>query len=248
MAKRKKSRKSSKCPEPFNSLIDLAGGIAMNAIADSMEKKHKYHQRGAPNPYRASAIGIATGHMKTTEDIIRLGGAMGAMGAFDDDTVSPQAYQPTESWEFDDIGSVYMKSDGNRYAWRLNCEDGSEYGISPEDYETREEYNAALHEAKAGCTEAEESDKSTGFDSVDTSVASNAEIEDIQEYIYCRVSRLDNGSNEYYLSADAEVRIGSIVAVPTQSGSAQAVVLSVERHTRLTAPKPPEETELLIAD
>ncbi len=242
MAKRKKSRKSSKCPEPFNSLTDLAGGIAMNAIANSMEKKHNYHQRGVPNPYRASAIGIAIGRMKTTEDIIRLGGVMGAMGAFDDDMASP------EPWEFDDIGSDCVKSDSNRYAWRLNCEDGSEYGISPEDYETREEYNAALHEAKVGCTEAEESDKSTGFDSVDTSVASNAEIEDMQEYIYCRVSRFDNGSNEYYLSADAELRIGSVVSVPTQSGTAQAVVLSVERHTRMTAPQPPEETELLIAD
>ena len=32
----------------------------------------------------------------------------------------------------------------NRYAWRLNCEDGSAYGIDPNDYETRDEYNEAL--------------------------------------------------------------------------------------------------------
>lgn len=35
MAKRKKR---SKCPEPFNTLIDIAAGATMHAIADKMEK------------------------------------------------------------------------------------------------------------------------------------------------------------------------------------------------------------------
>ena len=38
----------------------------------------------------------------------------------------------------------------NRYAWRLNCEDGSAYGIDPNDYETRDEYNEALSREKHG--------------------------------------------------------------------------------------------------
>ena len=38
----------------------------------------------------------------------------------------------------------------NRYAWRLNCEDGSAYGIDPNDYETRDEYNEALNREKHG--------------------------------------------------------------------------------------------------
>lgn len=119
MAKRKKSRKSSKCPESFNSLIDLAGGIAMNAIANKMEQKHNYHQHGVPNPYRTAAFGISSGHMKTTEDVVRLGAVMGAMGAFDDDTVSRPSL-PSEPWEFDGIGSVSANTGNNRYAWRLN--------------------------------------------------------------------------------------------------------------------------------
>jgi len=105
MAKRKKNRKSSKCPEPFNSLINLAGGITMNAIADKMEQKHHYRQRGVPNPYRASAFGIASGRMKSTEDVIRLGGVMGAMGAFDDEAQPPD-FSAYESWEFDDTVAV----------------------------------------------------------------------------------------------------------------------------------------------
>lgn len=34
MAKRRKSRKSSKCPEPINTLLDIAGGVTMGIIAD----------------------------------------------------------------------------------------------------------------------------------------------------------------------------------------------------------------------
>lgn len=33
-------------------------------------------------------------------------------------------------------------------SWRDYCEDGSEYDIDPEDYETEEEYEEALEEAK----------------------------------------------------------------------------------------------------
>ena len=32
--------------------------------------------------------------------------------------------------------------------WRLTCEDGLEYGVDPGDYETEEEYEDALKEAK----------------------------------------------------------------------------------------------------
>ena len=35
-----------------------------------------------------------------------------------------------------------------KYGWRENCEDGFEYGLSPEDYETEEEYLTALKELK----------------------------------------------------------------------------------------------------
>ena len=112
MAKRRKSsKKSSKCPEPFNTLIDIAAGLTMHAIADKMEKKHNYHKRGAPNPYRASAYGFTAGKMRTTEDILKLGAVMGAMGSFDDDYVPPEQrlYHPDTSWEFDDIVLVRIQ-------------------------------------------------------------------------------------------------------------------------------------------
>ncbi|MCC8077240.1 MAG: hypothetical protein LIO60_02655 [Oscillospiraceae bacterium] len=145
MSKRKKSsskhKKSSKCPEPFNTMIDLAAGLTMAAIAGSMEKKHNYSARGKINPYAASAVGMATGRIKNTEDIIRTGALLGAMGSFDDDDTCDDLLLSTEN---------LVHTNDNRYAWRLNCDDGSAYGIFPEDYETRKEYNEALHNEKYG--------------------------------------------------------------------------------------------------
>ena len=64
---------------------------------------------------------------------------LGAMGSFDVDTSDPDA---PHSYILDDpifYDIPEAKVNDNRYDWRLNCEDGSEYGIYAEDYETREE-------------------------------------------------------------------------------------------------------------
>ena len=77
--------------------------------------------------------------MKSTEDILRTGVFLGAMGSFDVDTSDPDA---PHSYILDDpifYDIPEAKVNDNRYDWRLNCEDGSEYGIYAEDYETREE-------------------------------------------------------------------------------------------------------------
>ena len=35
-----------------------------------------------------------------------------------------------------------------KYGWRDTCDDGSDYGINPEEYETEDEYLEALGEAE----------------------------------------------------------------------------------------------------
>lgn len=52
----------------------------------------------------------------------------------------------------DDILTEEEKADESVLSdddWRLTCEDGSEYGIDPEDYNDEEEYMEALEDAKA---------------------------------------------------------------------------------------------------
>ena len=234
MAKKKYKRKSSKCPEPLNTFIDIAAGITMGAVANHMEKKYHYTAKGKINPYAVSAMGLASGKMKSTEDVLRTGAFLGAMGSFDveaDDIPSFRSYIP-EDPVFRQIRET--KVNDNRYAWRLNCEDGSAYGVSPYNYETRAAYNEALKAAKGGNTRSTETSCSEP--------TKQTTIDDGNQYIYCRVSRLDNGANEYYLSKMNEVKVGDSVQVPTENGTASGIVIAVELHTASTAPQPPEET------
>lgn len=235
MAKRKKSRKSSKCPEPLNTLIDIAGGIAMGAVASRMEKKYNYSKKGKINPYAVSAMGIASGRMKSTEDILRTGAVLGAMGSFDVEADDAPAYRPytPEDPVFREIRETRVND--NRYAWRLNCEDGSAYGISPYDYETRDEYNAAIAHMKVGHTvDTPESEYVCPTKAAPSS--NNA------RYLYLRVSRLDNGANQYYRTDDGTIKVGDVVTVPTESGDASGVVISVEYYSTENAPTAADET------
>lgn len=88
------------------------------------------------DPYAATGAAMGMGLIKDTDDIIKFGGVFGAMGAFDSDDDLPIST------------AAYMAPRDNRYAWRLNCEDGSAYGIDPNNYETREKYNEALSREK----------------------------------------------------------------------------------------------------
>lgn len=42
----------------------------------------------------------------------------------------------------------FDRSSSNDYSWRDYCEDGDNFDVDPEDYETEEEYEEALNEAK----------------------------------------------------------------------------------------------------
>ena len=53
------------------------------------------------------------------------------------------------------------------HAWRETCEDGSEYDLDPEDYETEEEYEEALEEEKYGWRETCEDGSEFGLDPED---------------------------------------------------------------------------------
>ncbi|MCD7775270.1 MAG: hypothetical protein LUH40_06800 [Clostridiales bacterium] len=80
-----KGRQPGKCPEPFNSLADIAGTIAMSAVAANAEAKHHYSEKGKINPYTATAVGMSAGLINNTKDIIRTGAVLGILGSFDDD-------------------------------------------------------------------------------------------------------------------------------------------------------------------
>ena len=83
MAK-KRRKKSSKCPEPFNTLIDLAAAATLDYVAYKRRQK-RGGSKTKIDPYAAAGAAYGMGLIDDTEDLIKLGGVLGAMGAFDDD-------------------------------------------------------------------------------------------------------------------------------------------------------------------
>lgn len=223
MAKKRRKKSISKCPEPFNTLIDIAGAALMFSIAEKKEKKYHYSKRGVPNPYRAASFGIASGKMNSMEDVTRLGAIMGAMGAFDDDNYKHH----------------------NQYAWRLNCEDGTPFGIYPENYETRAEYNNALKKKKRETALQDHKE-----DRIITNNITNEEKThkcSERSYVLCRVSRLDNGENRYYHLSNKKINVGDIVTLPYENGKiVQGVVISIESYTDSTLPCPLNEISNIL--
>lgn len=136
MSKRKRTSKKRERIPVIDTLIDLAGAATLDYLAAKRRQKYGSKRGNKIDPYEATGIAMGLGMINDTEDIIKLGGVLGAMGAFDDDKDLPINT------------AAYMAPRDNRYAWRLNCEDGSAYGIAPEDYETRDEYNDALRREK----------------------------------------------------------------------------------------------------
>ena len=93
-------------------------------------------ENGKPDPYKAAGIAAGTGNF-SPRDRARLGAMLKSQGAFDsDDSYSYSSYGG---------GSSYDDTDDD---WKLFCEDGFEYGVDPDDYDSEEEYMEALTEAK----------------------------------------------------------------------------------------------------
>ena len=135
MSKKKRSKKRERIPV-IDTLIDLAGAMTLDYLAAKRRQENGTKRSKKIDPYAATGAAMGMGLIKDTDDIIKFGGVLGAMGAFDSDDDLPIST------------AAYMAPRDNRYAWRLNCEDGSAYGIDPNNYETREEYNEALSREK----------------------------------------------------------------------------------------------------
>ncbi len=105
----------------FESLLD---DITMKHIVDSTKDS-----TGKPDKFKASVMANLLGY-DSFEETMRLGAILGHEGAFDDSPrFSPAPHRKDSSWH-------------------NSCENGSEYGLFPQDFDDEEEYEAALNEAK----------------------------------------------------------------------------------------------------
>ena len=233
MAKYKKRYSSSKLPDPLNTIVDLAGAAIMGAYAKNRIKRDFAKGEGSESLAAATAV-FGTGAMRRgSAGIINLGGLYGVNSALRD-IEKDQSVSNCRNKEpkYGDAEYDYSTPNDNHYAWRLNCADGSEYGIMPEDYETRGEYNEAIKRASSTVVSGAVKNASSNQTAVHS--ASNKNIESDKAFVLYRVSRLDNGKNQYFRSKGALYEVGDAVIIPNgNDGTATGIILSVEPNSSL---------------
>lgn len=245
MPRRRKKYSSKGSPDPLNLMIDLAGAAAMGAFAKHKLKRDFAKGEGKESLQAAMMVYGMGAMRRGSAGLMSLGGLYGVNSAIKDIERAEQARRLRPPAYDDGIDLSFYKTNDNRYAWRLNCEDGSDYAVYPEDYETREEYNEALREAKE--TFGEEYD--TGdTDQLDAEINQNQHINtDIASEVFlCRVSLLGNGKTEYFRSDDQTIKCGDIVVVPEEDGTTTGVVLSTGKYLPGAYPQSSEETHEII--
>lgn len=152
----------------------------------------------------------------------------------------------------EDAHDCWFYGVSEEYSWRDDCEDGSEYGLDAEDYETLEEYEDALCEAEYEDMHSEEEDGTieiaVSFEIEDLSDVSNkAKTSEIQMdnyamerkrvhndvpqnvlkdknvYHYCSVLYENNPFPYHYRVNNISLNIGDKVVVPVGSKNKEVV-------------------------
>lgn len=147
MAKR---RKSSKCPEPINTLLDVAGAATLGLYVKHKVKKDFENGCGEESA-KAAAMVFGMGSMRRgSQGKINLGGLVGLNSALKDierqQAASTYDSQPYVSPIEPPIPAI--KKPAKTGLWREHCEDGSQYGLYPENFSTADDYADALRSAK----------------------------------------------------------------------------------------------------
>ncbi len=120
--------------------------------------------------------------------------------------------------ENDSFDSDLYSDDGE---WRLFCEDGSEYDLDPEDYETEKPYKHR------------EYSKSNIWSEI---------------YIYCGVIFSFSPKIYFYRTNDTSMKIGDtvIALVGAERDEAEGKVVSVGEYVRVAVPYPVGKTKFIL--
>ena len=141
-------RKSSKCPDPLNTLVDIAGAITMGLFARSKIKRDYEKGEGEESAMAARMV-FGLGSLRGgSRGIMSLGGLIGLNSGIK--SINKKQAQAMAEPKFVDRVSDIPKTPApiRKNLWREHCEDGSKYGINPNNYFSADEYEDALNEAK----------------------------------------------------------------------------------------------------
>ena len=156
MARRRRSyKRSSKCPEPINTLLDIAGAATLGLYVKHKVKKDFQNGCGEESAKAAAAV-FGMGSMRGgSRGIIHFGGLVGLNSALKN--IERQKYVVSTTDQPPVIPLIEKKQSiinpVKPGLWREYCEDGAPYGISPNDYSCADDYNDALINAKSKMAE-----------------------------------------------------------------------------------------------
>lgn len=148
MAKRKRYKKSSKCPEPINTLLDFAGAATLGMYVKHKVKKDFQNGRGEESAKAAAAVFGFGSVRRGSQGIINLGGLVGLNSALKD--IENQSFSERTADHSPFVSPIEREPAILHPVglWRERCEDGTAYGTCPYDYENADDYEDALIEAK----------------------------------------------------------------------------------------------------
>lgn len=124
-------------------------------------------------------------------------GINSALKAIDKNTKSCGSYQVPQPKVAQHLDECKSHKEPPKYVWRKFCEDGTTYGVSPNNYETADEYEEALSQAKYHNVPAKDTD-------IETQTAPNSDVTN-NKYIwrkYCKDRAPYGISPEDYETAD----------------------------------------------
>lgn len=151
MAKRH-GKRSSKGPDPINALIDLAGAVALGAYVNHEVKKDYENGNGEASAKAAATVFGSGSLARGSRGIINLGGFIGLNSALKDiekkndlKNVHNSCFSPKDINNCNRSSSFPVRKN----LWRDYCEDGSKYGLNPNDFESPDDYEDALNLKKS---------------------------------------------------------------------------------------------------
>lgn len=227
-----KKRKTSTELNPIGFLIDMAEAASFDYLAYRWEKKHG---KGKINPYTAAGVTRARGRLNTTEDIIRLGGRLGAMGAFDEpkQMSAPHAIAGTlhgngELMTTEDILSLGLLFESSGTISKVaSTQDKVRdiIGICPENYETRDDYVNAVNAARFSQMPM----------AMQTSANTKTDEESEEDILLCKISRMKDGKMIECIALDTTITPGEMVVIHCENEEYDGIVLStvcVKKHQK----------------
>ncbi len=153
MAKRRRKRKKTDIG-PLGPMLDIAAAATMGLYANHKIKQDYKKGCGSESAAVAGMVLGRNAFRSGTAGAVGLGGMIGlssALNSVEKQKSQRQSQQINEHPPY--ISPRETKAPtGKRPVktgiWREHCEDGSAYGLDPEDYETADDYADALEEAK----------------------------------------------------------------------------------------------------